>query len=132
MRHPGIHRDDDIPARDQSCGRAEINQLLVRSAMLCRSRSIVSSAGLRSFCRLTNWASWVISRVFADVEAYGVARWLGELALALREESYQPDPIRVFIPKTNGKLRPLGISMICVGEAKPKRPCSNYAMSWES
>ena len=48
---------------------------------------------------------------FADVEAYGIERWLGELALALREETYQPDPIRrVFIPKSNGKLRPLGIS----------------------
>src|SRR3989441_8537367 len=41
------------------------------------------------------------------------ARWLGELALALREESYRPDPIRrVFIPKANGKLRPLGISSL--------------------
>ena len=41
---------------------------------------------------------------FADIEAYGVQRWLGELALALREESYQPDPIRrVYIPKANGK-----------------------------
>jgi RNA-directed DNA polymerase len=50
---------------------------------------------------------------FADVEAYGVQRWLGELALALREEKYQPDPIRrVWIPKANGKLRPLGISTL--------------------
>ena len=50
---------------------------------------------------------------FADIETYGVERWLGELALALREESYQPDPIRrVFIPKANGKLRPLGISTL--------------------
>ena len=31
---------------------------------------------------------------FEAVEAYGVERWLGELALALRQESYRPDPIR--------------------------------------
>jgi RNA-directed DNA polymerase len=45
--------------------------------------------------------------------AYGAQKWLGELALALRQESYRPDPIRrVFIPKANGKLRPLGISTL--------------------
>jgi len=50
---------------------------------------------------------------FADVEAYGVQRWLGELALALRQETYRPDPIRrVFILKADGKLRPLGISTL--------------------
>ena len=62
-------------------------------------------------CRSNKGAPGVDGQDFADIEAYGVERWLGELALALREESYQPDPIRrVFIPKANGKLRPLGIS----------------------
>jgi len=64
-------------------------------------------------CRSNKGAPGVDRQDFADVEAYGVQRWLGELALALREESYQPDPIRrVWIPKANGKLRPLGISTL--------------------
>jgi RNA-directed DNA polymerase len=64
-------------------------------------------------CRSNKGAAGVDGQAFADVEAYGVERWLGELALALREESYRPDPIRrVFIPKANGKLRPLGISTL--------------------
>lgn len=31
---------------------------------------------------------------FADIDAYGVQRWLGELAIALRQETYRPEPIR--------------------------------------
>ena len=64
-------------------------------------------------CRSNKGAPGVDRQDFADVEAYGVERWLGELALALREENYRPDPIRrVLIPKANGKLRPLGISTL--------------------
>jgi RNA-directed DNA polymerase len=64
-------------------------------------------------CRSNRGAPGVDGQDFADIEAYGVRRWLGELALALRQETYQPDPIRrVFIPKANGKLRPLGISTL--------------------
>jgi len=64
-------------------------------------------------CRSNKGAPGVDGQEFADVEAYGVERWFGELALALREETYRPDPIRrVFIPKANGKLRPLGISTL--------------------
>src|SRR3954463_14184082 len=64
-------------------------------------------------CRSNKGAPGVDGQDFADIETYGVERWLGELALALREENYQPDPIRrVFIPKANGKLRPLGISTV--------------------
>lgn len=64
-------------------------------------------------CRSNKGAPGVDGQDFAEIEAYGVERWLGELALALRNETYQPDPIRrVFIPKANGKLRPLGISTV--------------------
>jgi len=64
-------------------------------------------------CRSNKGAPGVDRQDFEDVEAYGVLRWLEELALALKEESYRPDPIRrVFIPKANGKLRPLGISTL--------------------
>ena len=64
-------------------------------------------------CRSNKGAPGVDGQDFTDVEAYGVQRWLGELALALKEETYRPDPIRrVFIPKANGNLRPLGISTL--------------------
>ena len=64
-------------------------------------------------CRSNKGAPGVDGQDFAEVEAHGVERWLGELALALREETYRPEPIRrVFIPKANGKLRPLGISTL--------------------
>ena len=65
-------------------------------------------------CRSNKGTPGVDGRDFADIEAYGVQRWLGELALALGQETYRPAPIRrVYIPKANGKLRPLGISMSC-------------------
>jgi RNA-directed DNA polymerase len=64
-------------------------------------------------CRSNKGAPGVDRQDFEALEAYGVERWLGELALALRQETYRPDPIRrVYIPKANGKLRPLGISTL--------------------
>jgi len=64
-------------------------------------------------CCSNRGAPGVDGQDFADVEAYGVEKWLGELAFALREETYRPDAIRrVYIPKANGKRRPLGISTL--------------------
>ena len=45
-------------------------------------------------CRSNKGAPGVDGQEFADIEAYGVQRWLGELALALRQETYRPAPIR--------------------------------------
>src|SRR5580704_1174109 len=64
-------------------------------------------------CRSNKGAPGIDGQDFVEIEAYGVERWLTELALALRQETYRPEPIRrVFIPKANGKLRPLGISSV--------------------
>ena len=46
-------------------------------------------------CRSNKGAPGVDGQDFADIEAYGVQRWLGELALALRQETYRPDPMSV-------------------------------------
>src|SRR5258708_35197303 len=62
-------------------------------------------------CRSNKGAPGVDGRDFADVEAYGGQRWLGELALALRQETYRPGPIRRgCVPTANGKPGPLAIS----------------------
>jgi Retron-type reverse transcriptase len=50
---------------------------------------------------------------FADIEAYGVERWLAELALALRQETTgRSQSDECLYRKANGKLRPLGISSV--------------------
>jgi RNA-directed DNA polymerase len=64
-------------------------------------------------CRINAGAPGVDVQTFADIEAYGEDRWLDELAEELRKGTYQPTPVRrAFIPKSDGKPRPLGIPCI--------------------
>src|SRR5215210_5089110 len=64
-------------------------------------------------CKANKGAAGVDGQTFADIEAYGEKLWLEELAKELQTKTYQCSPVRrVWIPKPDGKQRPLGIPTI--------------------
>lgn len=66
-------------------------------------------------CKANKGAPGVDAQEFADIEAYGEDRFLGELSACLQSKTYQPKAVkRVWIPKAGDKtkFRPLGIPSI--------------------
>ena len=58
-------------------------------------------------------AAGVDGQTFEDIESYGLERWLDELTQELKNRTYRPLPVRrVWIPKPDGKQRPLGVPAI--------------------
>ena len=64
-------------------------------------------------CKANGGSAGVDGVKFADIESLGVDQFISEIQEELENRTYKPQAVlRVFIPKSDGKTRPLGIPVI--------------------
>jgi retron-type reverse transcriptase len=77
---------------------------------VCREDVLSEAYGA---CRRNGGVAGVDGETFAAIETAGRKRWLGRLREELEAGEYRPRPLlRVWIPKSNGGQRPLGIPCV--------------------
>jgi hypothetical protein len=73
------------------------------TAKACRSHAYAQ-------CRSNKGAPGVDGQDFADIETYGVQRWLGELALAIRQQAYRPS-VASFVTNEPAPVRRVAVEL---------------------
>jgi group II intron reverse transcriptase/maturase len=115
-----MHAERPIPSQDKT---RELQRELYLAAKRCRNRRFHALYD-RIFRPDVLWRAWEEVRrnggsagidgvTIADLEREGVGQFLGKIEQDLKAKCYRPQPVRrVYIPKPDGRQRPLGIPTV--------------------